>query len=175
MILVIRKVFADYTDQDEGKLSSHSLPLPQRKGDVVNALWSWHETRQCCFWALCSLLWPIQGVLGAWLAGTVRHHTSHTDHLVISNENTALLAQEKHTCHQRSYFSKHNYSLSNLEQKASRFSIKVLVLKTQTTNQQNHHHQPTKLNISSRLLCKWKQHKGVNLQASITSNTSTLQ
>lgn len=41
VILVIREVFADFADEDEGKVSSHSLPMPQhRKGDVVIALWS---------------------------------------------------------------------------------------------------------------------------------------
>lgn len=56
--------------------------------------------------------------------------------------------------------------------KASSFGIKVLVLKK---THQNNNNQPAKLNISFRLWPKWKQHKGVNLQASITSNTPTLQ
>lgn len=41
VILVIREVFADFADEDEGKVSSHSLPMPQHiKRDVVIALWS---------------------------------------------------------------------------------------------------------------------------------------
>jgi len=77
----------------------------------------------------------------AWLVDTGRHHASHTAQLVISNGNTALLAMEKHTCHQWSYLSKHNCALSNLEQKQAALALRSLCLKkptkTTTTNQPN--------------------------------------